>query len=344
MVSRRGEFTGCPGGVAGCRTGATDFFDCSGILYTYNESFPTINFIPSVQRMPKAKTRTKRDRRKRRPRQTRRSRVLARRQRGGGDEPPLTYTPPEGRAPITVFTLATQRKEPLNHLLRSLQKHKYNYQVLEFGKPWGGWQRRIECYRDAVASLNPEEVAICLDAYDMLCIKDSDKVLKTYMERPRKHLPVVYAVEWVCYGNCSKEVLKWFDVNKVEGVGGSEEIKAGFTPESVGTRTKDWRPVFVNGGFICGVAGKMKEYFTLLLQGAVHDDQVAAADWIANNLDKNLVDLNVEESLVRVNLERTKEPQETGGEEGPAFLHFSGMQGNEEETLRLFAMYEGSTS
>jgi hypothetical protein len=236
---------------------------------------------------------------------------------------------------------ATTRKEPLNHLLRSLQKHGYAYKVIGFGTEWKGWEGRIRTYRDAATSVaNPEDLIIFTDAYDIICIKDAEKCKKQYEERPRKHLPIVYGAEWVCYANCSQDVLAWFDANE-NPVGTRNEIEPQITRTPDGA-FRYTRPIFLNGGFIFGPAGKITEYFNELLSNPIDDDQVSAGVWLGKkeNLAKGLIDLDLEERFMRVNLERTKRANENGGEDGPAFLHFSGMKEKEEELLKYFAMYE----
>ena len=281
---------------------------------------------------------------KRSQRRLQSKKAYRRKQRGGetNGEIELSYTLPG--SPIKVFTYATERKPTLDKLLKSLKSHGYSYEVLDFGESWKGWKHRLETYREAASRCNPEDLIIFIDAYDFSCIKDAEKVYKSYMERPRKHLPVVYGVEWVCLANCSQDILKWYDRNVKPGM--SEEIKQGIKPlegPMAGLRYKD--PVFLNGGFVFGPCGKVQEVFSGILSTEVVDDQLNAAEWISRNLDKDLVDLDFEEKIVRVKLPpRDKLPDENGDGPGPGFLHFPGMKDEEANLMNHIKNYNSASS
>jgi hypothetical protein len=231
----------------------------------------------------------------------------------------------------------------LDALLSSLKAHNYSYEVLGFGKPWKGFETKMENYLEGMqryaAEKGPDALAIFVDSFDVLCIKDSDKLLKTYAERPRKHLPIVFGAEIACFDNCYKEVLNWYDTTSV--FGGRKALEAELKPVNGGKGFMSEKPIFMNSGFIMGPVGKLQEIFKQLSHtpDGKWDDQYTAGKWAVNHLDA--FDLNVEESMVRNKLiPRDKLPDEDG-EGGPAFLHFPGSRSREQqkENVERYALY-----
>jgi hypothetical protein len=230
----------------------------------------------------------------------------------------------------------------LNVLLESLKRHNYTYEVLGFGKPWKGFETKIENYLEGMkryeAEKGPDALAIFVDAFDVICIKDSDKLLKTYKEKPRS-MPVVFGAEIACFNNCYKDVIAWYDTHQV--LGGRAAVETPLKPVNDGKGFMSEKPIFMNTGFIMGPVSKLAQMFTEIAQTPFEeDDQYTAGKWAVNNLDK--FDLNVEETMIRNKLiPREKLPDEDGVE-GPAFLHFPGSRSKEQqkENVGRYATYK----
>lgn len=264
----------------------------------------------------------------------RRLRRKTRKQRGGNPE--LTYTDPNDSG-LKVFTTCDHMEPQLQALLDSLKKHKYSYEVLGFGKPWNGLQTKqvnyLEGMRRYKEEKGPDALAIFVDGYDVICIKDSDKLLATYKARQRK-MPVVFGSEIVCIFNCNKDVLKWYDAHSM--LGGKEAITAKL--QDIGNGVKSERPVFLNTGFIMGPIGAIETIYTGISETPFEvDDQYTAGKYLVNNLDK--FDLDVEEALVRNKLQTRDKLPDEDGVGGPAFLHFPGTQAERQQNMERFAQY-----
>jgi hypothetical protein len=268
-------------------------------------------------------------RRRNKKRKTRR-----RKQRGGAE---LIYSEPN--AAIKVFTSSDKMKPTLETLLASLKKHKYSYEVLGFGKPWKGFETKIENYLEGMTRYakekGPDALAIFIDAFDVICIKDSDKLLATYKAKPRP-MPVVFGAEVVCFKNCYKDILNWYDTHSV--LNGRAAIEADLKPASNSPLWK--KPVFMNTGFIMGPVAQLQQMFTEIAQTPFEeDDQYTAGKWAVNHLDQ--FDLDGEESMIRNKVGNHEKLADEDGEEGPAFLHFPGSRAPEqqEELLKRYAAY-----
>jgi len=272
--------------------------------------------------------------RPRRSKRSKRSKRRTRRQRGGSN----SY---DTESNVKVFTSADKMKPTLSALMDSLKEHKYSYEILGMGKPWKGFKTKMENYLEGInryiAAKGPEAMAIFIDAFDVLCIKDSDKVLATYMARPRK-MPIVVAAEIICFysANCSMDALTWFDHNKIPG--GSQAIKDGLIkPEPSRDYYKSAKPAFLNSGFIMGPAGELQALFKGMMDSGDTDDQIAVINYMKGHMDK--FDINIEETLIRTKLETREKLPDEDGEQGPGFVHFPGTRTDEEQKKNLDTYY-----
>ena len=214
-------------------------------------------------------------------------------------------------------------KEPLKKLLNSLKDNNYSYEVVGYGIPWKGFRNRVNTYLSAVTRYKEEaggdSIIVILDGYDCLCIKDSNKVYNSFINRPRKDIPVMFGAEVVCMSNCNKDILKWHTHHNIYG--GEDEIKKTIKIDN-DVLLSD-KSVFLNGGMLIARVGAIEEVYTGMLNLHIEDDQVCASTYTINNLNK--VDLDIEEVIFRNKLlERRVKLDDENGDTGPGFLHFPG--------------------
>jgi hypothetical protein len=249
----------------------------------------------------------------------------------------------DSTTPIKVFLYADKIKPTAKALMQSLQKHKYSYEVLGVGKPWEGWIARAKEYVSAAQKYKREKggdaIMLFVDAYDVICIKDSDKFYKSYMEHDRD-MPVIFGAEKNCHTEmCNKKILDWYDFNKIEG--GKAAVDAqintwGDNNEHLWSRT---RAVFTNNGTIMGTADGLEFLFTEIIKTGIQDDQVAGGHVIVANLDK--FDIDFEEKFFRNRFRELDKLPDEGKDSGPGFLHFHAMktEAQQAEVLRRFQSY-----
>jgi hypothetical protein len=237
-------------------------------------------------------------------------------------------------APIKVFTSADKWKASLKVLLISLKKHGYAYEVLGMHKPWGGFRTKMENYLAGIEAIEDKDsILIFVDAFDMLCIKDADRMIKAYKERPASAPPIVVGTEIYCFykENCDIRCLEWFDHHKKKG--GSEEIKKGFV-------RPDWRdffeapePVFLNSGFIMGAAKDLAHAFKAMASYKDTDDQIALIHYMLDHKDK--IDLDFEERFIRNKAKIRERYGDEDGVKGPGFVHFPGTRTDDEQRISV---------
>jgi hypothetical protein len=176
-----------------------------------------------------------------------------------------------------------------------------------------------------------------VDAFDVLCIKDADKLLATYKAKKRA-MPIVVGTEIICFyeENCGMDALDWYDANQMNG--GRAAIEKTLTsPEPDRPYYQAPESVFLNSGFIMGPAQDLKHMFQSMMDFGDTDDQIAVINYMKGHMNK--IDLDVEESFVRNKLRpRTRLPDEDG-EQGPAFVHFPGTRTKDEQRKNIEEYY-----
>jgi hypothetical protein len=265
------------------------------------------------------------------------------RREGFTDNVDTELTHIDNTTPIKVFLYADKIKPTAKALMQSLRNHKYSYEVLGMGKPWEGWVARAKEYVSAAQRYKGEKggkaIMMFVDAYDVICIKDSDKFYQSYMEHDRD-MPVIFGAEKNCHTEmCNKKILNWYDYNKIEG--GKAAIDAqintwGDNNQHLWSRTK---PAFTNNGTIMGTADGMEFLFTEIIKTGIPDDQVAGGHVVVANLDK--FDIDFEEKFFRNRFRELEKLQDEGTDSGPGFLHFHAMKtdAQQAEVLQRFQSY-----
>jgi GR25 family glycosyltransferase involved in LPS biosynthesis len=243
----------------------------------------------------------------------------------------------------------------LKVLLESLQRHGYSYEVLGLGKPWKGFKARIGTYANGIkpyaSGTNPEALSIFIDAYDVICMKDAEKVYESYMGKKRKG-DILFATELYCLSNSNAKTLDWF-TRRMGSKKRKEIDRKVHVIDNDPDRKVSEDPVFLNFGFVMGPARALLELFEFMDKSGIEDDQLAACDYFIKHMDD--VDLDLEENMVRTKLSIDKYvkhsphtldklPDENG--EGPAFLHYPAMRSKEQqaELLKRFANYTSKSS
>ena len=255
-------------------------------------------------------------------------------------EPEINYN--ESTVPIKVFLYADKLKPTAKVLLSSLKKHNFNYEVLGFGKPWEGWTARTMEYLSAIRKYKGEHggsaLALFIDAFDVICIMNSDKFYAKYMKRERI-MPVIFGAEQGCHIEmCNREILDWYDYNEIEG--GKEKVESvintwGNSNENLWSQ----KPAFTNNGTIMGTADGLEFLFTEIIRTEIPDDQLAAGSVIVNNFDR--FDIDFEENFFRNKFRVLEKRSDEDGINGPGFIHFHAMRTDEQqrEVLNRYANY-----
>ena len=288
--------------------------------------------------MPHKKT--KHGRRSKKRRVTHRTKRRSLRHSGGN---PLKTVHENADSKIKVFMCASKTSPTLELLLRSLERHGYSYEVLGFGKPWNNLGDKLKYYeegsRNHLETNGKEELLIMIDAYDIICIKDSQYVYNAWLNRPRK-MPVLYSSEQNCMGNCFQgNLLKWFDVYQdvlppPYNVGSerlkNESITIHYEWPDVNKPIKSKMNLFFNTGFIMGkasdIASLMKEILTVPYE---IDDQYTTGIYL-NNDHYDLYDIDIESTFSNTVL--PFEPENLPDKNAPgqaAFIHFPGNRSEE---------------
>jgi hypothetical protein len=181
------------------------------------------------------------------------------------------------RNTLTVLTVATDSQNKyVQEFEKSLKRLGYHYVILGQSTPWKGWITKIHLFHDALTSLDPDEIVILCDSYDILFLQGPQTILHKYQTLARNK--VVIGLENITQFYCQTSAICDPNVLKVCNID-----------------NKDF-PNFVypNSGFLMGPVHEMKNLFAFLQNGQFKDDQYGLFQWILTHCHKCYFDYGLD--------------------------------------------------
>jgi len=133
--------------------------------------------------------------------------------------------------------------------------------VLGIGTEWKSFQTKILHYRNGLKDIDKKQIVVCLDAYDVLCIKDSTDFIDLFLSY---QTPIIVGCEKVCVFTIYNKYLK---------IGCCPNIKKWRSFHNLQDKNK----IHVNSGCIVGYAGEIYRMFDWILKYndfVIRDDQI----------------------------------------------------------------------
>ena len=177
---------------------------------------------------------------------------------------------------VLVLSVATDRTKYVKEFEYSLQKLGYDYKLLGLGKKWEGFETKMKYYLKELERLDPNELVIVCDSYDILFVQGPQIIESRY--RQLANNKVVVGMENIkdelCnfIGICIPEVVK------------KCKIKNKYYP--------DFK--YINSGFIMGSVRDLQEIFDFMIQNGFKDDQKALFNWIMKNCSRCFFDYHLD--------------------------------------------------
>lgn len=184
---------------------------------------------------------------------------------------------------ICVFACATKATPRLEVLRKSMDLYEgWGLCVLGEGKEWKSFRTKMECYRDALRITKKDQVVVCLDAYDAICVRDSHQLKEDFLSFDT---PIL-----IGYENVSSFTI----YNKYVKIGVSPSISKWKKYHNIDLSEK----IFVNSGCIVGYAGEICKMFDWILNYRhfeIDDDQIGVGYYM--NKFPHKVKLDVESKI-----------------------------------------------
>lgn len=173
---------------------------------------------------------------------------------------------------ICVITCATQENQFFTNFQSSFKKHRgWDVHVLGMGKKWESFQTKMQCYHDFFKTVDKRQLVVCLDAYDVLCIRSSQDFRKKFMSY---QTPIVVGYETACVVSNCPSIEPWKTYHHL----------------------KDENNIHVNTGCVIGYAGELEKMFDWILKQTIKDDQMGVGFYM--NQFPNKVQLDITQTLI----------------------------------------------
>ena len=216
---------------------------------------------------------------------------------------------------MKVLTCTTDVQKKEYQILKLLCPY-YGYELIgNTNMKWKGFRTKMKLFSSELKKLNPNELVMCVDAYDTLPVKHSNSFEKQYLQNFSEY-EIVSSGETTClFGICTP--LK--------------------------NRQELSNRKYVNSGLMCGKASNLLKFWNWALNNNFTDDQVALCHYF--NAFPHLTTLDYSNILFQTSVTRSFYPatdndnciMKTLNEEGAHFLHLPALQyfdGQQENYLR----------
>jgi len=216
---------------------------------------------------------------------------------------------------VCVFTCATHSNKNLENFKNSFNLYKgWDVRVLGLGSEWESFRTKMTFYRKGLKDVDEDQIVVCLDAYDVLCIKDSTDFIDLFLSYK---IPIMIGCEitscFTIYNKylqigCCPNIEKWKRFHNLQD------------------------KIYVNSGCIIGYAGEIFKMFDWILKYndfVIQDDQIGVGFYM--NEFPHKVKLDIKNDFVfndtlgnSIKLRQEEEKLELDIPKKPYFIHFPG--------------------
>lgn len=219
---------------------------------------------------------------------------------------------------ICVITCATQKNQYLDNFQASFKKQEgWDVHVLGIGKKWKSFQTKMQCFHDFFKTVDKKQLVVCLDAYDVLCIRSSKDFRKNFLSY---QVPIVVGYETACLFTITI-------YNRYNLRGNCPSIETWKTYHHM----EKEKNIHVNSGCIIGYAGELEKLFDWILKQNINDDQMGVGFYM--NHFPHKVQLDIAQKLIvndicakTYSVEHDPDGQIRMDGKYPYFVHFPSMR------------------
>lgn len=219
---------------------------------------------------------------------------------------------------IIILACATHYNPRLNNFNSSFENHVgWDVRILGMGRKWKSFRTKMELYRDFLKKMDSNQIIVCLDAYDVFCIKDSHHFIQEFLFY---QAPIIIGYEtktcftiynkYIKIGVCPS-IHKWKKFHNIQ------------------------KDIYVNSGCIVGYAGEIYKMFDWILnyqEFIIYDDQIGVGFYMNNFPHKVQLDI-YEKFVINDTFGSTYKIDKINGiiqidddkTKNPYFLHFPGL-------------------
>ena len=166
---------------------------------------------------------------------------------------------------IKVVTYATELNNFVKKWISSAEICDYDYTILGKGVKWSGWKQRTKAYLEFVQKLDPNQIVILCDAYDLLFVRSSTELHEIFL-------------------TFNKGIIVSAEPNCCTGKMDEKKNKQNFTRICKERAPINNNFIYPCAGCVIGYAGLLVDlYYKILNNPFYTDDQSSLGDiWIKN--------------------------------------------------------------
>lgn len=221
---------------------------------------------------------------------------------------------------VKILCFANTNHVGLINLKNSISKQLgWELEIIGVEEKWEGWQTRMRCYATTLRKLDPADIVVLADAFDVLCIRSGgDDFIRNFLHCGKD---IVIGAETGCSFNCFPPHNYW-QKYKVEG---------------------DRR--YCNGGLIAGYTHALADMWEWCLAKKYDDDQIGIGEYTNTYPEKVHLDVDsvlfLNDHRAETNysyLPNTSQIVMNNKVLSPFFIHFHGL--NIDRSVPFFNIFQ----
>jgi len=114
---------------------------------------------------------------------------------------------------VRIVSFANKNSAGLINFVDSVSVFRgWELDVIGRGAEWQGWHTRMKSYKDYAATSDPDTILVFLDAFDVLCLRDSDGFVDLFLQKDKKY---IIGYEKVCAPTTCKRPSLWQEAHGI---------------------------------------------------------------------------------------------------------------------------------
>ena len=172
---------------------------------------------------------------------------------------------------VLILSVATLNNSGVRNIINTMRKFGYNYKILGMGNSWEGFITKAKLYSEALAKLDPSQITVCVDAYDVLVSRTPKGFVEKFLDLSNGAGKMVFGLERHCGGNCIP-IDSWWEKHYP-------------LPPPLTNK-------FINSGCVVGRAHDLFLVFNWMVQTHQKDDQIGLVTYALDHPDSWVPDIN----------------------------------------------------
>lgn len=184
--------------------------------------------------------------------------------------------------PLVISVETNADNKNTYYFVKTLINNNWDYDIIGIGKPWKGFQSKIEYFHEYLKTLPPDKIVVLSDARDVFCVRSPEHFIQAFESFQK---PILVSLEIFCQGQPNDNAVK-----NPKDIWQCVPLNNYWKHQTIKPKIRR----YVNSGLIVGKTKDLLEYFDWVAKTTWKDDQASLGDYMNIFPDKVAADINAD--------------------------------------------------